>query len=130
MKITKQVRREAKALFRACLADGLLDENRVRRAVQETLDAGPRGYVAILTHFQRLVKLDLDRRSVRVETAVPLAPSQQAGVREQLARRHGPGLAFAFVVNPDLIGGMRVRVGSDVYDGTIRGRLAALDETL
>jgi F0F1-type ATP synthase delta subunit len=39
-------------------------------------------------------------------------------------------LASEFVQDPALIAGMRVRVGSDVYDGTIMGRLAALEKSL
>ena len=130
MKTTKQTRREAKALFRACLANGVLDENRVRQAVRQTVEAKPRGYVALLAQLQRLVRLDLERRSVRVESAIPLPPSEQTSVQQNLARIYGPGLTFAFAENPILIGGMRIRVGSDVYDSTIQGRLAELQETL
>ena len=52
MKISKLARREAKELFRCCLSNGLLDENRARQAVQQVLASKPRGYVAILSHFQ------------------------------------------------------------------------------
>jgi F-type H+-transporting ATPase subunit delta len=130
MKLSKQARRQAKELFRASLANGLLDENRVRQAVQQLVEAKPRGYLGILTHYQRLVKLDLERRSVRIESAIPLTPEAQGSVQGNLTRRYGPGLTFAFTQNPALIGGMRIRVGSDVFDGTIQGRLAELQETL
>jgi len=50
----------------------VLDEAKVRQIVQQVIAAKPRGYVAILSHFQRLVKLDLDRRTARVESPVPL----------------------------------------------------------
>ena len=60
MKITKQARRDAKQLFRLCLVNGLLDEDRVRQVVQRVIAVKPRGYLAMLSHFQRLVKLDLD----------------------------------------------------------------------
>ena len=130
MKTTKQARRGAKELFRACLANGLLDETRVGQAVQRMVEIKPRGYLKILTHFQRLVKLDLARRSVRIESAIPLPPGEQNSVQGNLTRLYGLGLTFAFAQNPALIGGMRIRVGSDVYDGTIQGRLAQLQETL
>ena len=69
MKISKQARREAKQLFRSCLVDGLLEENWARQAVDQLLALRPRGYVAILTHFQRMLKLDAERRLARVERA-------------------------------------------------------------
>jgi F-type H+-transporting ATPase subunit delta len=128
VKVTKQARREAKELFRSCFVNGLLDETRVRQAVQKVIDLKPRGYVGILSHFQRLVKLDLDRRTARVESATPLAESLQATLKSGLSRIYGPGLNISFSQNPALIGGLRVKVGSDVYDGSIQARLAALEQ--
>jgi F-type H+-transporting ATPase subunit delta len=127
VKISKQARRDAKQLFRFCLVNSVLDEARVRQVVQQVITAKPRGYISILSHFQRLVKLDLDRRTAQVESPVPLAESQQASIRETLARRYGAGLIYAFAPNPALIGGLRVQVGSDVFDGSIEARLAALE---
>ncbi|HRT56786.1 MAG TPA: F0F1 ATP synthase subunit delta [Candidatus Paceibacterota bacterium] len=126
MKVSKQARREAKALFRGCLRDGALDEGRVKASVQWLLERKPRGYLAIAAHFQRLVKLELERRTARVESATPLAPELQAGIQTQLSRLYGAGLNINFVHNPALIGGLRVKVASDVYDGSIQGRLNQL----
>ncbi|HOX59817.1 MAG TPA: F0F1 ATP synthase subunit delta [Candidatus Paceibacterota bacterium] len=127
MKTSKQARRDAKELFYSCRVDGLLDEAKVRQVVQRIIAAKPRGYFAILSHFQRLVRLDLHRRTARVESAVPLAEPQQAAIRTNLARRYGNGLIFAFSQNPGLIGGLRVQVGSDVFDGSVQARLARLE---
>jgi F-type H+-transporting ATPase subunit delta len=129
MKISKQARREAKALFRATLRDGLLDENRARLVVQHVAKAKPRGYLGILTHFERLVKLDLERRAAKVESAQPLSSEAQTAVKNRLTQVYGPGLNISFAQNPALIGGMRIRVGSDVYDGSIQARLNALQES-
>ena len=129
MKITKQARREAKELFRSCVVGGLLDDNRVRQAVQQVLQLKPRGYIAILTHFLRLLKLDIERRTARVESAAPLAADLQTQIQTSLARSYGKGLDISFAQNPELIGGVRIRVGSDVYDGSVQGRLAELQES-
>jgi F-type H+-transporting ATPase subunit delta len=129
MKISKLARREAKELFRSCLVNGLLDDSRVRRAVQEVLATKPRGYVAILSHFQRLLRLDIARRTAGIESAVALPPELQSSVQNSLGRVYGPGLSISFSQNPSLIGGMRIKVGSDVYDGSIQARLAALQES-
>ena len=127
MKISKQARRDAKQLYRFCRVNGVLDEGRVRQAVQHVIATKPRGYFAILSHFQRLVKLDLDHRTASVQSAMPLAEPQQASIQANLARRYGAGLIFAFTQNPSLIGGLRVQVGSDVYDGSVQARLADLE---
>lgn len=129
MKVSKQARREAKQLFRGCVQDGLLDENRARKTVQLLLESKPRGYLAILGHFERLVKLDVQRRTARIESATVLAPDLQAKVTAGLTRLYGQGLNFAFAQNPALLGGLRIRVGSDVYDGSVQARLSALAES-
>jgi F-type H+-transporting ATPase subunit delta len=129
MRISKQARRDAKQLFRSCRVNGLLDENRVRRAVSLVVAQKPRGYLAVLGHFQRLVKLDLERRTARVESAVAVPDALRSAVTANLTRRYGAGLDLSFGVNPRLIGGMRVKVGSDVFDGSVRARLDALAES-
>ncbi|MHB1306134.1 MAG: F0F1 ATP synthase subunit delta [Limisphaerales bacterium] len=130
MKISKQARREAKELLRTCQVNGLLDETRVREVVQQIIDAKPRGYFGILSHLLRLLKLDAARRTARVESAGPLSDTLREGIQKNLARLYGPGLDLGFNENADLIGGLRIKVGSDVYDGSIQGRLAALMNSL
>jgi len=129
LKISKQARREAKSLFRACQANGLLDENRVRLAVQQVITQKPHGYLAIVWQLSRLVKLDQERRTAKVESAAPLTPDLQAGIRGNLTRLYGPGLNLSFGQDPTLIGGLRIQIGSDVYDGSVQGRLRSLQES-
>lgn len=130
MMTSKQARRDAKELFRNCRVQGVLDEVRVREAVTRVIAVKPRGYLAVLDHFKRLVKLDLDRRTARVESPVPLPAAQIEALKTNLTRRYGPGLIHGFAQNPALIGGLRVRVGFDVFDGSVRARLAGLEESL
>ena len=129
MKINKQARRDAKQLFNTCKLNGVLDDNRARQAVSAVIARKPRGYLGILHHFQRLVKLDLDRRQAVVESAVALAPALQESIRANLTRKHGAGLNISFAQNHALIGGLRIRVGSDVYDGSVTARLDALADS-
>lgn len=126
MKISKHARRSAKQLFKSCLRNGQLDDELVRRAVSAVIESKPRQYIAVLTHFKRLVKLEVQRRTALVETVIELTPAQNQRIRESLMNRYGPGLRFIFVKRPELIGGMRVQVGSDVFDGSIRARLEML----
>jgi F-type H+-transporting ATPase subunit delta len=129
MKISKQARRDAKELFRACVVNSLLDEGRARQAVTQVIAQKPRGWAGILSHFQRLVKLDLERRTAKVESASSLTPELQANVKQQLERIYGNGLNISFAQNLALLGGMRIKVGSDVYDGSVQARLMALQES-
>ena len=108
--------------------NGVLNDAKAHQAIDEVIRLKPRGYQGILSHFQRLVKLDIDRRSARVESVVALDDAQQNNVKTTLTKRYGAGLNFTFAQNPALIGGMRIKVGSDVFDGSIQSRLAQLEE--
>tara|TARA_Y100000758_G_scaffold260026_1_gene197867 strand:- start:208 stop:600 length:393 start_codon:yes stop_codon:yes gene_type:complete len=129
LKISKQARREAKQLFRSCQVDGQLDANRVRQAVQLLTEKKPRGYLGILHHLHRLVKLDEASRSARVESAVALSEAQQQSVRTSLGRLKNGEVTVEFSENTGLIGGMRVKIGDDVFDGSVKTRLASLSES-
>jgi F-type H+-transporting ATPase subunit delta len=126
MKITKKERREAKQLYRLCLVNGLLDENRVRQVVQRVIATGERDCPAILAYFLRLVKLDYAEHTATIESATALPADLQTIVQGELTQRYGPGFTTAFVESPELIGGMRIQVGCDVYDGSVRARLKEL----
>jgi len=128
MKTTAQARRQAKQLFRLCLVNGVLDEERVNQAVRSVLQARRRGYMDLLAEFYRLVKIDRVRHTAEVESARPLPPDLRTRVQASLERLYGPGIATSFAENPALIGGMRIRVASDVYDGSVRAGLAALEK--
>lgn len=114
-------------MFRSCVLNGLLDAGRVRQVVQRVIESKRRGYLAVLSRFRRLVKLDLDRHTAEVESAVPLPEDLRAHVQSGLQRIYGPGIDIHFAHRPSLIGGMRVKVGSDVYDGSVQSELAALE---
>jgi F-type H+-transporting ATPase subunit delta len=129
MKITKQAQRDARQLFRSCLVNGVLDEGRVRQVISLLGEKKPRGYVAILSRLHRLVKLEIARRSVRVENAVETSPDQVAAIQASLAKVYGPGLSYQYWINPALLGGVRIQVGSDLYDGSVKTRLEKLEQS-
>ena len=129
MKNVRQTRRQAKRLFGLCLVNGLLDEGRVRQAAQQVIAANRRDGPALLSRFLYLVKLDRARHSAEVESAAPLPADLQESIKSGLERTYGPGISASFAQNPALIGGMRIKVGSDVYDGSVRGALAVLESS-
>jgi len=130
MKANRKVKRAARKLFRLCLVNGALDEGRVRQVAQSIAASRRRGSLAVLADFQRLVRLDSERHSALVESATPLMPDMRADIQAGLTRVYGPGVEATFTENPALIGGMRIKVGSDVYDDSVRARLAALQARL
>jgi F-type H+-transporting ATPase subunit delta len=130
MKASRKTRRIARHLFRLCLVDGRLDSTRVRGVATRVAASRQRGSISVLGDFRRLVRLDRERHHALVESATPLPDDLRAEVRAQLTTRYGDDLDTLFSENPALIAGMRIRVGSDVYDGSVRAKLAAIDAGL
>jgi F-type H+-transporting ATPase subunit delta len=130
MKLTKEVRKVSRELFQASFTDGRLDAGKVRGFVGQIVAGKPRHYVDILKNYHRLIRLELDKRHAVIESATALSWDISEHVMRDLRIKYGEGLTTDFRVNPDLIGGLRIRVGSDVWDGSVRGRLDRLDQEL
>jgi F-type H+-transporting ATPase subunit delta len=126
MKVSKVAAATARRLFGLCQTSGRLDETKLRTVVARLIESKPRDYRAVLVALQRLTRLDADRRRVTVESAVALDDASRQRVVDGLAKAHGPNLTISYTVNPELIGGLRIRVGNDVLDGSVQGRLARL----
>jgi F-type H+-transporting ATPase subunit delta len=126
MKVKKQARLEAKRLYRLCVVDGVLDENRVRQVAQRVVASSDRDARGVLAHFLRLLKIDRAANTAIVESATLLPAELQASIHTGLKRRYGSALAAEFSHRPELIGGVRVQVGCDVFDGSVRAKLAEL----
>ena len=130
MKANRKVRRVARTLFRLCTVNGALDDHRGRRVSRRLATSGRRGSLSILAEFHRLVHLDHDRHTGLVESATPLTAPVRDEILADLFRLYGPALHTSFAENPMLVGGVRIRVGSDLYDDSIQGRLAAIEARL
>jgi F-type H+-transporting ATPase subunit delta len=130
MKLSKEARKVSKELFRSSFSEGQLDAEKVRGFAREIVAGKPRHYVEILKNYHRLIRLEMDKRHAIIESATPLSWDTTEHVLRDLRNKYGEGLTTDFRVNPDLIGGLRIRVGSDVWDGSVRGRLDRLDQEL
>lgn len=129
MKISKDALRSARQLFRACFdANGRLHNTRVKRVIQRVGETKPRNYQAILTAFQRLIRLEVEKRTATVESVTELPLEGRDQLRRDLQKKYGNDLVLDFFINPELIGGLRVKVGSHVWDGSVRAKLQALRE--
>lgn len=130
MKITKEARRVARQLMKATVVDGRVDTAVVRKVVASLKAKQPRGYIGVLAAYSRLVRLELERSHAVIESAVALDDSTRSAVEFDLQKKYDGRLTVEYRQNPALLGGLRVRVGSDVWDGTVRGRLERLRERI
>lgn len=130
MKISKEARRHSRELFRASLTEGRLDARKVSTYSDRLISERPRGYVGILKEFARLVRLELQRRHAVIESATALDPAESTRLENELRTRFGTDLTIEHKTTPALLGGLRIQVGSDVWDGSVANRLALLQQQL
>ena len=130
MKLNKEIRHLSRGMLRASFTDAQLDNGKISALVQSLVTKKPRRYVDVLKHYKRLLRLEIEKRHARIESAMKLDPQTANQIVDRLKRKYGNDLTADFEVDPALLGGLRVRVGSDVWDGTLQNRLERLRQQL
>ena len=131
MRTKKETRRAARQLFKASLtASGRLDPEKARQVLRSVSEARPRGHVAILEEYLRMAWADEEAHRAVVESAVALTPDEIGSLTAGIRSRFGADISAEFKTVPALLGGLRIRVASDVWDGSVRGRLDQLQLSL
>jgi F-type H+-transporting ATPase subunit b len=97
-----------------------LDEKRQRRLVEEFFSGVKDGKVVVLEGEREA------GGTAEVTSALPLTAEEQETIRKQL----GSGAALSFRVNPAILGGLIVRLGDKVVDGSVAGKLEGLRQSL
>jgi F-type H+-transporting ATPase subunit delta len=106
------------------LLDGKVKPATLSLAQLAVAGFGGRGFDSSLGRLVELAAAKRDRSVAHVTTAVPLTDAEEQRLADRLAELYGRGVSLKVVVDPRVIGGMRVQVGSDLYDGTVSRRLA------
>jgi len=130
MKINKEVRQLSRQMLQASFTDGQLDSGRISSLVDSLIARKPRNYIDVLKNYRRLLRIEVEKRRARIETASEVDRETGSRLVANLKEKYGSDLTTEFVVNPQLLGGMRIRVGSDVWDGSVRNRLERLQQQL
>jgi F-type H+-transporting ATPase subunit delta len=117
----------------------ILDKLNARLGMSEQV----RNFIAVVIQHDRLYVLDeilaeyrkeVNRRlsisEVQVTTARPLDADERQGIEQEVAALTGTQVQATYNEDKSLLGGVMVRVGSTVYDGSVKGKLARLKEQL
>jgi F-type H+-transporting ATPase subunit delta len=91
---------------------------------------GGRGFVASLSRLVELAAARREREVAYVTTAVPLDDAEEERLASRLSEMYGRQISLKVDVDPSIVGGARVRVGSDLWDATISRRLAEARKAL
>lgn len=129
MKISKDTQTKARRLLKLCMKNGALESSLVRKVSQALVERKPRNYISLLAAFTNFVRLELAKKAVTVQSAMPLTDSEKAEITGGLEHKYGPGLEYNWSVRYELIAGIHLQVGDDVLDGTLKTRIDRLRQS-
>lgn len=127
MQIPKEARRKARELFDATLdGTGRPDAAKTLSVADLLVKSAPRHALQILKEFARLVRLESAKHHAVIESATAIDDGTREAIVRSLRARDGGEVTVETKVDPSLIGGARIRLGSEVWDTSVRSRLATL----
>ena len=126
MAASKQTKLLAKQLFKLSLDNGAVAPDRVAGVLGWVEKHSPRHALALLKTYHRLVATELAKSRALVEHAGPVSDATLRQIEDAMTRKYRRPVAAVARPNPKLLAGLRVRVGSDVYESSVAGQLAAL----
>jgi len=126
MRPSKQSQQFARQLFRLSIEGGQISAERVAGVLAHLAQHPPRQPLAVLRHYHRLVAGQLARNRALVEHGGPVDDGLLRAIEAAFTRKYQRPVAATARPNPDLIAGLRVRVGDDVYEASVAGQLAVL----
>ena len=127
-RVLSEVRGQIAALAMAAthkLIGASLDEKRQRDLLEEFFSGVRSGKVVVLEGEEAI-----DGQSAEVTSALPLTGSEQDSVKKDILSKLGETASVTFRVDPAILGGLVVKVGDQVVDGSISGQLQGLLQSL
>lgn len=101
-----------------------LDEKRQHALIDDFFSGVKTGKVVLLEGES------VSGASAEVTSALPLTDAEQDVVREDIAKKLGESATITFRVDPNILGGLVIRMGDKVLDGSVSGKLESLRQTL
>lgn len=126
-RILADVRGQIAALAMAAaqrLIGDALDEQRQRALIEEFFSGVKSGKVVVLEGS------GVRGASAEITSALPLTPEEQEAVKKDVLSKVGNQATVTFRVDPTILGGLVVRVGDKVLDGSVSGQLESMRQNL
>ncbi len=103
-----------------------LDEKRQHALIDEFFSGVRSGKVVLLEEGGELPSA----ATAEVVSALPLTAVEQTSIRKEVSRKAGADIGIAFRVDPDLLGGLKIRIGDRVIDGSVAGQIDSLRKSM
>jgi F-type H+-transporting ATPase subunit delta len=126
MAADKQTKLLAKQLFKLSVVNGVVSPEQVAGVLGWVEKTSPRRPVALLKAYQHRIALELAKSRAEVEHAGPINDGILKSIEAAMTRKYSRPVTAAAKANSSLLAGLRIRVGSDVYESSVAGQLATL----
>lgn len=126
MRADKKTKALAKQLFKLSLVNGAVSPEQVTGVLGYIEKSAPRHALTLLKLYHRAISIEDARSQAVVEHAGPVTDATLRSIEAAMTRKYSRPVTASAKPNPQLLAGLRVRVGSDVYESTVAGQLANL----
>jgi F-type H+-transporting ATPase subunit delta len=126
MRGNKQIRKTARTLLQLSLKEGEVSGERVQAVLKSLQAHPPRNYRPVLREYLYQVRKHVERSQAIVEYAGPLPANLINEIEASFSARYARPITAIPSENPELIAGVRIRIGSDVYDSSVANHLQEL----
>src|SRR5438094_8717792 len=109
MKLNKEIRQLSRKMLQASFTDGQLDSGRISSLVDSLVTHKPRNCIDALKNYKRLLRLEVDKRHARIETASEMDRALRSEIEAKQKSKYGKDHSTEFDVDCRLLGGMRIQ---------------------
>lgn len=127
---SKKASQVARQLFKLSVVDGVVSADRVAGVLEYVEKNNVANPLIVLRAYRGLIATELDKSRALVEHAGALDAPTLASLATILSKKYGRTITATAKSNPDLLAGLRVSVGDDVYESSVAGQLAALSASV
>ncbi|AOS43985.1 ATP synthase subunit delta [Lacunisphaera limnophila] len=126
MAADKQTKLLAKQLFKLSVVNGVVSPEQVAGVLGWVEKHSPRRPVALLKAYHHRIAIELAKSRAEIEHAGPVSDATLKQIEAAMTKRYARTVTASAKPNPSLLAGLRVRVGSDVYESSVASQLAKL----
>jgi F-type H+-transporting ATPase subunit delta len=122
----KVAQKLARQLFAMSVVDGAVSAERVSGVLEYVEKHHPANPVTVLKAYRRLIAAEIAKSVAVVEHAGTVNDAMLAAIAAAMTKKYGRKVEARAHPSADLLAGMRVQVGDDIYESSIASQLAAL----
>lgn len=136
MKKKEQLQKIIKQLIRRSFVDGKIIESQVVKSIRILKSLSPKDAIFALSEFLNEIKRQQREHTMYLETATPLSTSQLIKMKKIVQRRSLPAGRQVKItkiitnVNSEILGGFKLKIGDEVWDESIAGKIKQLKEVI